>query len=97
MIFVLERMVGIAAKKLGLDPVEIRLRNFVQPQQMPYTTPSGEIYESGDYPQCLKKALDLIGYEELKGHREEGRKKVEREYDQDAVFELLRKEYERLL
>ena len=75
MIFVLERMVDIAAKKLGLDPVEIRLRNFVQPQQMPYTTPSGEIYESGDYPQCLKKALDLIGYEELKGHREEGRKK----------------------
>ncbi|MBI2150781.1 MAG: molybdopterin-dependent oxidoreductase, partial [Acidobacteria bacterium] len=66
MIFVLERMVDIAAKKLGLDPVEIRLRNFVQPGQMPYTTPSGEIYESGDYPQCLKKALDLIGYEELK-------------------------------
>ena len=75
MIFVLERMVDIAAKKLGLDPVEIRLKNFVQPQQMPYTTPSGEIYESGDYPQCLKKALDLIGYEELKRHREEGRKK----------------------
>ena len=75
MIFVLERMVDIAAKKLGLDPVEIRLRNFVQPQQMPYTTPSGEIYESGDYPQCLKKALDLIGYEELKRHREEERKK----------------------
>ena len=75
MIFVLERMVDIAARKLGLDPVEIRLRNFVQPRQMPYTTPSGEIYESGDYPQCLKKALDLVGYEELKGHREEGRKK----------------------
>src|SRR3989304_183149 len=68
-------ILSLLAKKLGLDPVEIRLKNFVQPQQMPYTTPSGEIYESGDYPQCLKKALDLIGYEELKGHREEGRKK----------------------
>lgn len=74
MIFVLERMADIAAKKLGIDPIEIRRRNFVQPRQMPYTTPSGEIYESGDYPECLKKALDLIGYEDLKSQREEGRK-----------------------
>ncbi len=75
MIFVLERMVDRAAKELGLDPAEIRFRNFVLPAQMPYTTPSGEIYESGNYPECLRKALALAGYEELKKQREDSRKK----------------------
>ena len=70
MIFSLERMVDLAAKELGLDPIQMRLKNFVQPDQMPYTTPSGEIYESGDYPQCLRKALELVGYEELKQSQE---------------------------
>ncbi|HZD39734.1 MAG TPA: xanthine dehydrogenase family protein molybdopterin-binding subunit, partial [Terriglobales bacterium] len=75
MIFVLERMVDLAAKKLGLEPTEIRFRNFVHPEEMPYTTPSGEIYESGDYPGCLRKALDLVGYEDLKKQRDAERKK----------------------
>ena len=74
MIFVLERMMDIAAKKLGLTPAEIRFRNFVQPEQMPYTTPSGEIYESGNYPECLRKALSLSHYDELKKQQEEMRK-----------------------
>jgi 2-furoyl-CoA dehydrogenase large subunit len=59
-------MVDIVAKKLGLDPAEIRFRNFVQPSQMPYTTPSGEIYESGDYPECLRKALQMGKYEQVR-------------------------------
>jgi len=74
MIFVLERMVDLAAKKLGLEPTEIRFKNFVTPELMPYTTPSGEIYESGDYPECLRKALQLVGYEELKKQRDAERK-----------------------
>ena len=74
MIFVLERMIEIAAKQLGIDPVEMRLRNFVQPSQMPYTTPSGEIYESGDYPECLRRALQLMGYEDFKKKQAEWRK-----------------------
>jgi len=74
MIFVLERMVDIASKQLGIDPMEMRFKNFVQPEQMPYTTPSGEIYESGDYPECLRKALRLIGYEEFKKQAEEWKK-----------------------
>lgn len=61
-IFTLERMVNIAAKKLGLDPVDIRLKNFVTPKEMPYTTPSGEVYESGNYPECLQKALQAVDY-----------------------------------
>lgn len=71
MIFVLERMVDLIAKKLRLDPMEVRFRNFIQPEQMPYTTPSGEIYESGNYPECLRKALSLIGYEEFKKEKGE--------------------------
>lgn len=71
MIFVLERMVDLIAKKLRLDPMEMRFRNFIQPEQMPYTTPSGEIYESGNYPECLRKALRLIGYEEFKKEKGE--------------------------
>ena len=74
MIFTLERLMHRAALQLGLDPAEIRLRNFVQPEQMPHTTPSGEIYESGNYPECLRKALAQVGYKEVKGQQEALRK-----------------------
>jgi len=74
-IFTLERVVDLAAKKLGLDPAEIRFRNFVQPSQMPYTTPSGEVYESGDYPECLRRALKLGDYEGVRKQQAEARKK----------------------
>jgi len=73
--FVLERMVDLAAKRLDLDPAEMRFRNFVQPEQTPYTTPSGEIYESGDFPKCFQKALDMIPYRKVKKQQEDLRKK----------------------
>ena len=73
-IFTLERMVDMAAKKLGIDPIEMRLKNFVQPSQMPYTTPSGEVYESGDYPGCLRKALEMAKYDELRKEQAAARK-----------------------
>jgi len=73
-IFTLERMVDIAAKKLGLDPAEIRFKNFIQPSQMPYTTPTGEVYESGDYPECLRRALKLGDYEGMRKQQAEARK-----------------------
>lgn len=74
MIFTLERLMHRAALQLGLDPAEIRFRNFVQPEQMPHTTPSGEIYESGNYPECLRKALTQVGYDEVKKQQEALRK-----------------------
>ena len=73
-IFTLERMVDLAAKKLGLDPAEIRFKNFIQPAEMPYTTPSGEVYESGDYPECLRRALKLGDYEGFRKEQAEARK-----------------------
>jgi CO/xanthine dehydrogenase Mo-binding subunit len=73
-IFTLERMIDIAARKLGIDPTEMRFKNFVQPSQMPYTTPSGEVYETGDYPENLRRALKRAGYADLRKMQAEARK-----------------------
>lgn len=64
--FVIERLVDLVAAELGLDPVEIRRRNFIQPAEFPYTIPSGTTYDSGDYPAVMEKALAAAGYEELR-------------------------------
>ncbi len=74
MTFVLERLVDLAARKLKMDPADIRFKNYIQPEEMPYTTPSGEVYESGNYPLTLKKALEAINYKEWRKRQEELRK-----------------------
>ena len=74
MMFSLERLMHRAALQLGLDPAEIRYRNFIQPEQMPHTTPSGEIYETGNYPECFRMALEQIGYKDFKAEQEKLRK-----------------------
>ena len=61
--FVLERMVDAAADDLGMDPAEIRRRNFIQPDQFPYKIPTGNVYDSGDYDAVLDKALEMVDYE----------------------------------
>lgn len=67
-VFAMERLLDRAAAELGLDPAEIRRRNLIRPQQMPYavglTFRDGKpvVYDSGDYPACLERALDLAGY-----------------------------------
>ena len=75
--FLIERLVQTAAYELGIDPAEIRFRNFIQPEQFPYETPTGFVYDSGDYPTALRKALDEVGYEALRAEqaaaREQGR------------------------
>jgi 2-furoyl-CoA dehydrogenase large subunit len=68
-----ERVIDIVAHELGFDPVAIRKLNYVQPEQMPYTTPSGGVYDSGDYPRALDMALELIGYDTLEERRAEAR------------------------
>ncbi|MDJ0269923.1 MAG: xanthine dehydrogenase family protein molybdopterin-binding subunit [Aigarchaeota archaeon] len=64
--FMLERMMDIAARKLGIPPTEIRLRNFIKKEEQPYTTPFGCIYDGGDYAATLKRALELAETEKLK-------------------------------
>lgn len=65
----LERMMDLAADELGIDPVEIRRRNLLQPEDLPLTTLTGAAYESGDYPKALEEAVRLAGYEELRAEQ----------------------------
>jgi 2-furoyl-CoA dehydrogenase large subunit len=75
MCFAVERMVDVVANALGLGRVEVRLKNFIQPDQFPYDTPSGQTYDSGDYPEMLRKALALLDYDNLK--REQAKARAE--------------------
>ena len=68
-----ERVIDIVAQELSFDPVEIRKKNFIQPEQMPYETPNGCVYDSGDYPRSLDLALDLIGYDAARRAAPRGR------------------------
>jgi len=72
--FNLERLVDAAAQELGLDPVEIRRANFIQPDQFPYKSPSGNIYDSGNYPAVLDKTLEMADYQELRRMQAEARR-----------------------
>jgi CO/xanthine dehydrogenase Mo-binding subunit len=75
--WVLERLVDAAAAELGIDGIELRRRNLIQPDQFPYKIPTGNLYDSGDYPAVLDKALahadlDFWREEQARG-REQGR------------------------
>ena len=59
----LERIMDLAADRLGLDPVELRLRNLLGPDELPHTTVSGLTYDSGDYPAALRRASELVGWD----------------------------------
>ncbi len=77
MAFVFERMMDLSARELGIDRARIREINFVPPEKMPYTTASGEVYESGNYPLVFNKALEMSRYQhwikEIPKMREEDR------------------------
>jgi len=64
--WMVERMVDLVARELKMDPVEIRRKNFIQPHEFPYFIPTGNMYDSGNYPAVLQKALELADYEGLR-------------------------------
>jgi carbon-monoxide dehydrogenase large subunit len=76
-IYLMERTMDVLADELGMDPVELRRKNFVTKEQMPYVSVMGWEYDGGDYEGALQEALRIAGYEELleeqKQAREEGR------------------------
>ena len=61
--WMLERLVDLAAHDLGLDRVEIRRRNLIAADQFPYRTPTGNIYDSGNYQGVLEKVLAAVDYD----------------------------------
>ena len=64
--YLIERAIDELARLVGIDPAEIRLRNFVPKEDFPYKNPGGLAYDSGDYSMNLKKALELGNYSKLK-------------------------------
>ena len=69
--FMLERLVDVAARKLGIDPVEIRRKNFIRPDQFPYQTPVALEYDIGDYEGTLDLVLDLSDWAGFEARKEE--------------------------
>ncbi|HEX4540655.1 MAG TPA: aerobic carbon-monoxide dehydrogenase large subunit [Acidimicrobiales bacterium] len=68
--FLIERLVQTAALELGMDPADLRLRNFIKPDQFPYHSATGFVYDSGNYQAALQLALDKIGYGDLRKEQE---------------------------
>lgn len=64
--YYIERIVDLLADESGLDPVEIRRKNFIQPEQFPFDTLSKQQYDSGDYDKALDKALEVVDYAALR-------------------------------
>ncbi len=73
-----ERAMDLLAAELGLDPAEVRRRNFIPPDHFPYRTPTGARYDSGDYGAALDRALELAGYDALRAEQAERRRRGDR-------------------
>jgi carbon-monoxide dehydrogenase large subunit len=76
-VYVIERLVDCLAAELGIDPVELRLRNLLSPQQFPYESKTGWVYDSGNYEPALRKALSLAAYDELRAEQTAKRERGE--------------------
>jgi carbon-monoxide dehydrogenase large subunit len=71
--YLIERAIDELAAKIGIDRVELRRRNFIQPHQFPYNNATGMTYDSGEYEKALDKALGMIGWDELLAEHEVAR------------------------
>src|SRR6202023_3809564 len=69
--YAMELMIDAIARRIGREPYEVRLANLVRPEQMPYDNVTDKHFDSGDYPQLLRKAIDAI---DLKAARERQRR-----------------------
>jgi carbon-monoxide dehydrogenase large subunit len=65
-IYVTERLVDVGAQEIGLDPVELRRRNLIDSEDFPFETSVAVVYDSGDYEKAMDKALEMVGYDDLR-------------------------------
>src|ERR671926_1272578 len=70
-------MVDALALEMGVDPIELRMRSFIAPEQFPYETTTGWTYDSGNYAQTMRVAMDIADYEGLRREQEEKRARGE--------------------
>jgi len=75
--YLIERLVQNAAYEIGMDPAELRRRNFIRKEQFPYKSATGWEYDSGDYHAAMDLCLEKIGYEELRREQQEARARGE--------------------
>jgi carbon-monoxide dehydrogenase large subunit len=71
--YAIERAMDLVARELGKDPIEIRKINFIKPDQFPYKSAAGAVYDTGDYVPALEKAMDIIGYQSLRAEQAQKR------------------------
>src|SRR5262245_41923040 len=76
-VHMIERMADILAHELNMDPADLRLKNFIPPEACPYKSPTGWEYDSGNYAGALHKAMEQIGYWELRKEQAEKRARGE--------------------
>ncbi|MBW6434282.1 carbon-monoxide dehydrogenase large subunit [Actinoplanes hulinensis] len=76
-VYLVERIVDTLAYELRMDPAELRLKNFIQPDQFPYTTKTGWVYDSGNYEPTMRLAMEMAGYDELRKEQAEKRARGE--------------------
>jgi len=74
----IERMVDLFAREIGMDPAEVRRKNLVRPDQFPYENGLGWTYDSGNYEAALNRALEMIGYNEVAAWKEAARQRGKR-------------------
>lgn len=75
--FIGERVMDAVARELDLDPVVTRRRNFIPPNAFPYTVPTGQVYDSGDYGQALDRLLELVDYPAMRTEQAKRRQRGE--------------------
>jgi carbon-monoxide dehydrogenase large subunit len=78
--FAIERTMDELAIELGMEPRDVRLRNLVQPDEHPYTSITGRVYDSGDYPESVRRAAALVGHDSVRERQRDpsaqGRKRI---------------------
>ena len=76
--YAIERAMDIMAQKLKMDPAEFRMKNLIRREQFPYTSAFGWVYDSGDYQTALNKAMETVGYKQLREEQKKCREAFKR-------------------
>ena len=87
-IYMLERALNIAAAEMGIDPIDIRLLNFIRPEQFPYTTATGVTYDSGNYEGALQKLIEKADLAELRASSEKTQRSRWGYFNRHRLFQL---------
>jgi carbon-monoxide dehydrogenase large subunit len=74
----IERMVDRFAAEIGMDPIEVRRKNMIEPDAFPYDNGLGWTYDSGNYPALLDRVLEMVGYVDARGRKAEARRRGKR-------------------